>query len=268
MLKSSMNRLRSALRDRKLAGADAKDHLFHAPPFDQKMAAAAQLISTRLSIRPDEASRILWQSEANDAAMVEYTVLQPLLSRLPKPRKVLEIGPGFGRSLVVFSKLNVWADDAVIHLYDADGTATKYKQEHYARPPQWPDVSSFCGNLPLLREVLAYNQIKNYTLIDAAQVPLRELPGPYDLIFGFYSIGFHWSLEYYLDDINPLMHDRSVLICTLNKHFKPFPLLSSFSTRILQSQQVRKGTRPLSFMAISKSELPNVGKGLKEAYPD
>ena len=33
------------------------------------------------------------------------------------------------------------------------------------------------------------------------QLPLAALPGPYDLIYGFYSIGFHWSLEYYLDDL-------------------------------------------------------------------
>ena len=30
----------------------------------------------------------------------------------------------------------------------------------------------------------------------------RHCPDPYDLIYGFYSIGFHWSLEYYLDDLN------------------------------------------------------------------
>ena len=41
------------------------------------------------------------------------------------------------------------------------------------------------------------------------QLPLAALPGPYDLIYGFYSIGFHWSLEYYLDDLEPLMHEHT-----------------------------------------------------------
>ena len=53
------------------------------------------------------------------------------------------------------------------------------------------------------------------------------------MIYGFYSIGFHWSLEYYLDDLEALMQERSLLVCTLNKSFRRFPRLEEFSTRVL-----------------------------------
>jgi hypothetical protein len=266
MFKTSISRLRSGLQPRRVAPEDAASHLFLAPPFDERMAGAARLISTKLSIKADEESRLLWQAEANQAAMVEYNALRPLFAAMEKPRKVLEIGPGLGRSVVVFSKLKVWEKDAAIHIYDTDGRQTKYKQEHYSAPPKWPDVSSFCGNLSILREVLAFNGVSNFTVFDAAQTPLSKLPGPYDLIYGFYSVGFHWSLEYYLDDIGPLMKDRTVLVCTLNKHFAPFPRLKNFSARILQSKELKKGSRPLSFLAISKGELPQVGASISDVY--
>jgi len=49
---------------------------------------------------------------------------------------------------------------------------------------------SFCGNLSLLKTMLDYNGVKQCKIFDAQQLPLAALPGPYDLIYGFYSIGF------------------------------------------------------------------------------
>jgi hypothetical protein len=63
------------------------------------------------------------------------------------------------------------------------------------------------------------------------------------------------------------MNQQTVLICTLNKHFKPFPRLASYSTRVLQAAGTRKGSRPLSFLALSKGALPEVGLPVGEAYP-
>lgn len=206
--------------------------------------------------------------EANAASESEYSALMPLLSKLLEPQRVLEIGPGYGRSVVYFDRKRVWAEGAELHLYDSDGRKTKYKQEHYDRPPQWPDVSSFCGNLSLLRQVLDYNRIANYRMFDAAELPLSQLPGPYDLIYGFFSIGFHWSLEFYLDDLDPLLGKSSVLICTLNKHFRPLARLRGYSTRVLHCRDIKKNAAPLRLLALSKSELPNVGLTLAEAFPD
>lgn len=266
MLKASLNRLRSVVLNNSKTASDPNP-LFLAPPFTEDMVKAVRLISTRLALGADERSRLLWQKECNDASLMEYNALQPLFAHLPKPKKILEVGPGLGRSCVVFSKMNVWEKDAAIHLYDADGAETKYKQKHYDQPPKWPDTSSFCGNSSVLKQILHYNGIANYEMFDASRVELKALPGPYDLIYGFYSIGFHWSLDNYLDDLAPLMDQRSVLICTLNKHFAPFPRLANYSTRILRSGKVKAGLRPVSFLALSKTELPEVGMPINRAFP-
>jgi hypothetical protein len=263
-MKTSLNRLRGkSLLDPRAAAAE---QLFIAPPFTEEVVSAIRLISTRLPLKADEASRLLWQSESNAASEAEYEALLPLLQQLEKPRRVLEIGPGFGRSVVFFLKKGL-IEGSEISLYDANGTSTRYKQKYYEHPPQWPDTSSFCGNLTLLSTMLDYNGVPPYQIFDAAQMPLAALPGPYDLIYGFYSIGFHWSLEYYLDDVEALMHERSLLVCTLNKNFRRFPRLEQFSTRVLECREVKKNATPLRLLVLSKGPLPAVGQSLAQAFP-
>jgi hypothetical protein len=252
-MKTSLNRLRGgSLLD---ARALAAEQLFLAPPFTEEVVAAIRLISTRLPLKADESSRSLWQKESNAASEAEYDALLPLLQKIDTPKRVLEIGPGFGRSVVFFSKKGLFPGSE-IHLYDADGTSTRYKQKYYDHPPKWPDTSSFCGNLALLQTMLDHNGVHQYKIFDARQMPLSALPGPYDLIYGFYSIGFHWSLEHYLDDIEPLLHERSLVVCTLNKNFRPFPRLEQFSTRILACREVKKNASPLRLLVLSKGPLP------------
>jgi hypothetical protein len=192
--------------------------------------------------------------------------LLPLFETMEKPKRVMEVGPGFGRSVVFFSKKGLLADSE-ISLYDANGTSTRYKQKYYEHPPKWPDTSSFCGNLPLLKTMLDYNGMKHYEIFDAKQLSLASLPGPYDLIYGFYSIGFHWSLEHYLDDLAPLMHERTVIVCTLNKNFRPFLRLGQYSTRVLECREVKKNRNPLRLLVLSKGTLPGVGMSLAQAFP-
>jgi hypothetical protein len=262
--KTSLNQLRGgAILD---DSVDQAEEIFHAPPFTTEVADSIQLIATRVRYHSDEASRILCQKESNAASQREYEALLPLFEKIGKPRRVLEIGPGFGRSAIFFSKKKLWDDGAELHLYDATGNQTKYKQKHYEHPPKWPDVSSFCGNLNLLRQVLDYNGVQNFQIFDAAQLPLTNLPGPYDFVYGFYSIGFHWSLEYYLDDVQPLLNETSVLVCTLNKHFRPFRRLSEFSTRVLECREIKKGSSPLQLLVLSKANLPEIGKSVGEVF--
>src|ERR1700744_5750524 len=174
-MKASLNRLRgrSILDSR----ASSAEQLFLAPPFTEEVVAAIRLISTRLPLKPDEASRLLWQRESNAASEAEYDALLPLLQAIDTPKRVLEIGPGFGRSVVFFSKKGLFAGSE-ISLYDADGTSTRYKQKYYEHPPKWPDTASFCGNLSLLQTMLEYNGAGDCRIFDAKKGPLGGLPGP------------------------------------------------------------------------------------------
>ncbi len=115
-MKASLNRLRGkSILDPRAAAAE---QLFLAPPFTEEVVAAIRLISTRLPLKADEASRLLWQQESNAASEAEYEALLPLFEKVEKPKRVLEIGPGFGRSVVFFSKKGLLAGSE-ISLYDA-----------------------------------------------------------------------------------------------------------------------------------------------------
>ena len=262
-LKTSLNRLRGrSMLDPNAASAE---QLFLAPPFTPEVVAAIRLISTRLPLKADEASRLLWQNESNAASQAEYEALRPLFDQIEKPKRVLEIGPGFGRSVVYFHRKG-WFAESDISLYDANGSSTRYKQKYYHQPPRWPETSSFCGNLALLETMLRYNHVQQFNIFDARQMPLAALPGPFDLIYGFYSIGFHWSLEYYLDDLEPLLQSKTVLICTLNKNFLPFDRLQPFHTRVVECREVKKNATPLRLLILSKGPLPEVGQSLAELF--
>lgn len=245
--------------DPRLAGLEP---VFHAPPLTPALLAAIHLISSRLRLRQDETSRLVWEKEQNGTCWSEYEALRPLLSAMPRPRKVLEIGPGLGRSVVFFTKQCGW-QQSEFHLFDADGSATKYKQKYYAAgKPSLQD--SFCGNLRLLRSILEYNQVGNFTIFDAARTPLAGLPGPYDLIYSFYSIGFHWSLELYLDDLLPLMGENTICIFTVKKDFRGFPRLKDFHCRIVEWKTVlKKKSSKLGMLVLSKQVVPNIGVPLE-----
>ncbi len=235
--------------------------VFHAPPLTPELMAAIKLISPRLKLAQDEVSRRVWEKEQNGTCWSEYEALRPLLSRIEKPRKVLEIGPGLGRSVVFFCKQFGW-QDSEIHLFDGDGAATKYKQKYYNRGKSSLQ-DSFCGNLGLLRSILDYNQISNYTIFNARQTALAELPGTYDLLYSFYSIGFHWSLELFLDDLLPLMHDRTLAIFTVKQDFRGFPRLKNFHCRVVEWKTVlRKNSSRLGMLIMSKGIEPSVGTPL------
>ena len=121
---------------------------------------------------------------------------------------------------------------------------------------QLRELSVKCSDSAQVRRMLDYNGVTGYHVHDAREMPLRALPGPFDLIYGFYSIGFHWSLEYYLDDLEPLMHEHSVLVCTLNKNFRPFAALEKFHTRVLSCREVKKNAPPLQLLVLSRAPLP------------
>src|ERR1700679_3222036 len=122
-LKFSLNRFRS---ESMLAEKTSlSEQLFLAPPFTEDVVEAIRLIATRLPLKADEASRLLWQRESNAASESEYEAVAPIFEKVAKPKRVLEIGPGFGRSVVFFDKKGLW-EGAEITLYDADGAETKY----------------------------------------------------------------------------------------------------------------------------------------------
>ena len=200
-MKTSLNRLRGkSILDPRAASAE---QLFLAPPFTEDVVAAIRLISTRLPLRADEASRLLWQRKVMPPRKRSTRRCCRCLAEVEKPKRVLEIGPGFGRSVVFFTKRGL--------AEQRDQSLRRERNQHQVqaeilRPPS--PVAGYvrlsAGTFRSSRPCWITTASNQYKIFDAQQLPLAALPGPYDLIYGFYSIGFHWSLEYYLDDLEAI----------------------------------------------------------------
>lgn len=225
------------------------ERIFHAPPFTQELVTAIKLIAPHFNLTTNEKSRLFWEADQNGACWGEYEALSSLFEAMPQPTKILEIGPGMGRSLVFFSK-KLGLENCEIHAYEGDGNTTKYR----LMGPRFED--SFCGNLDLLKQVLDFNGIKNAKIFDANKIQLSALPGPYDFLYSFYSIGFHWALEHFLDDILGLLHDNSIAVFTIPPQFTPFPQLQDLSYKIINWKTAWPKEGLLKMLVLSKNKLP------------
>ena len=102
--------------------------------------------------------------------------------------------------------------------------------------PRFED--SFCGTISELRRVLDYNGITNVTIHDAKLVAMKDLPGPFDLLYGFYTIGFHWSLEHFFDEVLGLIGKPGIAVFTVPANFQPFPRLQQLPFRLTEKVRI------------------------------
>jgi hypothetical protein len=109
----------------------------------------------------------------------------------------------------------------------------------------------------MLKHVLEFNAIHNVTMYNARDIQLSQLPGPYDFLYRFHSIGFHWSLELFLDDLLQLMDDTSVAVFTVPSEFRPFPRLETLSYRIITWKTVCPKDGSLKLLVIGKKAIPD-----------
>lgn len=227
----------------------AKPLHFHAPPLDPELLAAVKLISPQFRFRATEHSRRFWELNQNGLCWGEYEALAPFLDHLGTPAKVLDIGPGMGRSAVFFKNIMGW-QGVPFHLYESTGSTTKYTKAG----PRFDD--SFCGTLDILRKVLAHNEATEVEIFDAGELDakLDRLPGPYDFIYSFFAVGFHWSIEHFLDEILALMHDRSIGAFTLHDRFKGAAELERLPHRIVEFRRSWPRERWTNMVVIAKNE--------------
>ena len=196
--------------------APEPETIVRVPPFDDAFVAAVKLIAPQYTdYGGDEESRRKWQRDQNRSCWGEDTALVHLLRVMPPPRRVLEIGAGLGRSAVFFSKR--YFPDARFDLFDATGADTKYE----LMGNRYDD--SFCGNLAVLQQCLDFNGVSNVSLVDAAQTGGR-VPMPderYDFIYSFYSVGFHWSIDHWLDEILAVAKPTALCAFIVPSHYQP-----------------------------------------------
>ena len=221
----------------------AMEKVFRSPPLNKELVDAIKLISPQYNLKPTERDRRFWEADQNGACWGEYEALRDILLLLPHNGKVLEIGPGMGRSLVFFAKKLGWSGQ---QLYAFEGNGEKTRYTNFG--PRFEDL--FCGNIPVLRHVLDFNGIRDVTILDAVTTALGKIPGKYDLIYSFYCIGFHWALEYFIDDIKNLLSPSGVAIFTTTSDFRPFDRLQDFSYQTLDWKPVWPKDAMLKFVVL------------------
>lgn len=254
-LKKKLGRILARSSDRRrmelTKRAAIKEVVFEAPPLTDDLIDAIKLISPWYNLKLDEESRKFWELDQNISCWAEFDALSQTLKSFPRPARVLEIGPGLGRSVVFFSRKLDW-NDTEYHLFEGNGDKTKYT----IAGPRFED--SFCGNLALLARVLEFNGIKNFKIFDAEKLgfKLNNLRETYDVVYSFYSVGFHWSLEHFLDEILGLMHERSIAFFTVPNNFVPFDQLGKLHYRVAKT--IRLANEPVEILMLSKSNIFDV----------
>jgi SAM-dependent methyltransferase len=233
---------------------DGREIVYKSPPMTVDLVKAIKLITPDMKLHADEVSRRDWENDQNASSWAEMDILSPLLSKIPKPGSILEIGPGFGRSVVFFTKKMGWSG-AQFDLFEGNGTRTKYT----IGGPKFED--SFCGNIALLKELLAYNGIDSYRILDAADhgYKLANINEKYDVIYSFYAVGFHWSLEHFLDEILALLKESGIAFFTVPYNFEPFASLAKAHYTVLEGG--RTATERVNILVLSKHPIPSLGRG-------
>jgi hypothetical protein len=253
-IRELIRRLRQAIGLKPVPELDYRltgmERVFRAPPLTHELVSAIRLISPHCDFTTKEKYREIWEADQNGACWGEYEALTPLFHSMPRPpHTILEIGPGMGRSLVFFSKKLGW-EGCEIHAYEGEGSTTKYTI-------LGPRSDSYCGNINVLRYVLNYNRIRNVTIFNARNTRLADLPGPYDFLYCFYGIGFHWALDNFLDDLLPLLDNESIAVFTVPRQFTPFPRLEDLSYRIIDWKTAWPKDGYLKMLVVGKKSLPN-----------
>lgn len=234
-----IDELDRALADREL--------YFSAPELDPELLAAVKLITPQFHLRTNEDSRRLWELSQNGSSWGEFDALEPTLAALPKPSRVLEVGPGLGRSVVFLKKRLEW-NDVHFDLFEGDGDTTRYT----VMGPR--TESSFCGNIGQLERVLHHNGVSNWQVHDAARTGgrLEGLPGPYGLVYSLYGVGFHWSIEHFWDELVELLGAGGLGIFTVHHGFEPSAAVREFGYRLVPFQRILAKDRPLRMLLVSR----------------
>lgn len=227
-----------------------KPILFRSPPLTPSLVDAIKLISPHCNLSTNQEARSYWEHDQNATCWGEDEILMKYFTHYKKPKKILEVGPGLGRSVIFLSK-HYHLENSVFDLFEGNGTQTKYT----INGPRYNN--SFCGSISELRKVLKYNNIHNYRIFNAAKLhnKLNSLPGKYDIIYSFFAIGFHWNLKYFFDELLQIMKYNSVGFFIVPNNFRAFKKLRRIHYKIFSFSATEPDIVKNKMLVISKSYL-------------
>lgn len=219
---------------------------FYAPQLTPDLVTAIKSIAPHLPLMQDEKSRKTWEKDQNATCKRELMALAPCLSTIPAPKRLLEIGPGLGRSLVYLRFIYTEAATS-LEAYEGNGPFNNYALRCSR------SQSTFCGSIDSLQSVLKHNGVNNVVMHDAHRRPLSSLTPSYNVIVSFYAIGFHWRLDDYLTDLHYLLASDGIVIVTVPPLFDLDSLSSNWRGELVGSCEVASGVGSVQLLVLHKA---------------
>ena len=124
---------------------------------------------------------------------------------IKNPKKILDLGCGLGRMSVY---LNWMLKDPEIEYILADGSCNNVpiKQKY-----GWNPSGEFYNDLQLTEEFVKINGLSNYRILDLGDNSLHLLED-IDIVMSLLSVGFHYPIEPYLEDLISIASNTSTFI--------------------------------------------------------
>lgn len=157
-------------------------------------------------IFPDECKRYMELQCNSDISL--YTDM-PEIKNIDKylkdinPHHVMDIGAGIGRASVYIHNRYEW-NDAIFYLLDGDGGDVQYDQLR-------TEKNEFYNSFDCAKIFCEINNLKIIQL-NAREDWIQHITKSMDLVYSFLAIGFHWPLEFYMDDIFTITKKDSLII--------------------------------------------------------
>lgn len=119
------------------------------------------------------------------------------------PHYVMDIGAGIGRASVYLHNKYKW-DNTIFYLLDGNGGEIQYDQLRTGKDEFYNSfycAKLFCENNGL--KIIQLNANKEW---------ISYITKSIDLIYSFLAIGFHWPIDFYLDDIYSISKIGALII--------------------------------------------------------
>jgi len=160
---------------------------------------------------PESVSQFVQLQANNDFMIYEdppyLPVVADFLSSLT-PQNCLELGAGIGRMSVYFNKRYAWPD-AHFTLQDGDSGTEQYSGVRDSNDAEYYNSFAATADFCHANDMSSFNIINKISHID------RDI----DFCYSFASIGFHWHINLYLDQLVAVLSDNAKLMFEIRAPF-------------------------------------------------
>ena len=145
----------------------------------------------------------------------EYNAIKDCIG---KPHTILDLGCGLGRMSIYLGKQ--FEHEAKYILADANIVSENL---NYG----WKPGEEYYNDLTLTAEFCRINGLKNFKTFDILAGNLTDLQDV-DLVMSFLSVGFHYPIEEYMDDLLKISTENCTMVFGIDKRRNIYDL-NSFS---------------------------------------